>query len=301
MDLRTSAAARWAFLSVTALYSWGMLGIAKLAGTFDANNTFVLWLPYAVGPLFGALFLQWRRQEPAYRLWGGDPFPNKWFLVAWGLGPLVAVLANFVAPLVGSGRVSLDLMELVRANVKPEEFAEASKNFEGVSIGLFLASNLMDSVLKGVTFGTAVALGEEIGWRVALLRQLASLSFWPAALITGLARGLWAVPMALAGYPYFAHPHAGALLVVAYSLLAGVLATYLRVRGGSVLPAAILMGGLSSGANLSDRLVLGGSDISNRSTGLAGIVLLALLVLLIVVPKRREAAAAWDELRGARS
>jgi hypothetical protein len=136
-------------------------------------------------------------------------------------------------------------------------------------------------------------MGEEVGWRVTLLRGLAPLGFWPAALVAGLVRGLWAVPLALAGYPYKDHPQAGAGLVVLYSMLVGVLATYLRTRGGSVLPAAILVGSLTSGAQVSDLLLLGGDDLTTRTTGLPGIAVLALVVLVVVVPGSRAAREAW--------
>ena len=285
------------FLLVTFGFSWGLLGLARLLDP-ERLAMPLMMLPYVVGPLIGALWVQWRLQEPARRLWGGDPFPNKWFLVAWGLGPLVALGAMFVAPLVGDGRLSFDLLALLQSKVPADQFEAARKNFEGVAAGLFVAANLAPAALYGATMGAAVALGEEIGWRVTLLRGLksAGLSFGTSALLSGLLRGVWAVPLALAGFPYDRHPKMGALLVVGYSLLSGILATYLRVRGRSVLPTAIFVGGLNSGAVVSEMLLIGGSDVTNRPTGLAGLVVLAVLVLAIVLPRRREAALAWAEM-----
>ena len=256
-------------------------------------------LPYGLGPLMGSLFVQWRRAEPAASLLGGDPFPNRWFLLAWMLGPLVAIAAMLVAPLWPGVELTTDLLrklETMRSQMQPGQWEQVQKNFEGISAGLFVAGNFAPAVLYGATVGAAVAMGEEVGWRGTLLRGLAPLGFWPAAIVSGLVRGLWAVPLALAGFPYAAHPQAGAGLVVVYSLLVGILATYVRTRGGSVLPSAILIGSLTSGAQVSDLLLLGGDDLTTRTTGWPGIAVLAVVVLIVVVPGSKAARAAWASL-----
>ncbi len=300
----TNAGLLTSFLAVTFATSWGLLALARALGGAGAGGSSVVMviLPYGLGPLMGALFVQWRRQEPAASLLGGDPFPNRWFLVAWMLGPLVAIASMLVAPLWPGVELTTDLLrklETMRAQMTPEQWEQVRKNFEGIPASLFVAGNFAPAVLYGATVGAAVAMGEEVGWRVTLLRGLAPLGFWRAAIVSGLVRGLWAAPLALAGFPYAAHPREGAGLVVAYSLLVGLLATYLRARGGSVLPSAILVGSLTSGAQVSDLLLLGGDDLTTRTTGLPGLAVLAVLVVAIVGPGSKAAREAWATLGAA--
>ena len=301
MSARSSIAL---FLGVTVFFSWGLLALFLATGGVPGTPDFYsnVVLAYGLGPLAGALTLQWRRREAAYALLGGDPFPNRWFLVAWALPPLIAVLSMFASKFVPGVQLVFDplqKLERVANSLKPEELAEARKNLTGISPVLFYFANLMPAVLYAATLNAAVAMAEEVGWRVMLLGELKALGFWPAALLTGLSRGLWALPLALYGFPLRDAPHTSAPLMVAYSLVAGVLATYLRLRGGSVLPAALFWGGLSSGGlDLVSRLfVAGGADWQTGASGLPGLALLTLAVVLMVVPKWREADAL---LRGRR-
>lgn len=291
------------FLTVTFAFSWGLFAIAHLLHATDEAAVARVVLPYGLGPLAGALFVQWRRNEPANSLLGGDPFPSRWWLVAWALGPALAVGAMLLAPAFPGVELTTDLvrkLEAMRAATTqqptPEQWAEVLKNYQGVSAGLFVAANFAPAILYGATVGAAVGLGEEIGWRVTMLRGLAGLGFWRAAMVAGLVRGVWAVPLALVGFPYPAHPHHGAGLVIVYSLLVGVVATYLRTRGANVLAAAVFVGSVTTGAQVSDLLLLGGSDLNTRTTGYPGLILLAIVVLLLVVPGTKAANAAWAKV-----
>lgn len=288
------------FLAVTFAFSWGLLGLAHATGGVTDQLSLVrIILPYGLGPLAGALFIQWRLQEPARMLIGGDPFPNRWFLYAWLLGPVIAVASMAVAPMFPGVELTSDLMrklETMRSQMPPEQFEQVQKNFQGIPAALFVAGNFAPAVLYGATIGAAVAMAEEVGWRVVLPRALSRLGFWPVAVISGVVRGVWAMPLAWAGFPYASNPEAGVWLVVAYSLVAGVLATYLRTRGGSVLPAAIFIGSLTSGAQVSDLLLIGGDDIHTRATGLPGVIVLSALVVLIVLPGTRQAREAWPKV-----
>ncbi len=293
MSARSSIAL---FLGVTVAFSWGLLGLFLVTGGEPGKPAFYsnVVLAYGLGPLAGALALQWMKREPAYALLGGDPFPNRWFLIAWALPPLVAVLSMFASKLVPGVQLVFDplqKLELAGTSLKPEELAEARKNLAGISPTLFYFANLMPALLYAATLSAAVAMAEEVGWRVMLLRELNALGFWPAALLTGLLRGLWAFPLAWYGFPLRDAPHTGAFVTLAASVVGGMLATYLRLRGGSVLPAALVWGGLSSGGlDLVSRLsVVGGADWPTGAAGMPGLVLLTVVTALLVVPKWREA------------
>jgi hypothetical protein len=299
MTARVSLA--W-LLGVTLLFSWGLLALFLATGGVPGTTAFYsnVVLAYGLGPLAGALALQWRRREPAYALLGGDPFPNRWFLVAWVIPPAIAVGSMLLSNFSPGAELAFDplrKLETVAGQLPPEQLAEARKNLAGVSPWLFFFGNLMPALLYGATLNAAVAMAEEVGWRVMLLRELKGLGFFGAALTTGLVRGLWAFPLAWYGFPLRESPHQGAWVVLATSLVVGLLSSYLRLRSGSVLPAALLWGGLSSGGeDLVSRLfVVGGVDWQTGLTGLPGLVLLTVVTLLVVLPGWRQADEA---LRG---
>lgn len=93
----------------------------------------------------------------------------------------------------------------------------------------------------GLMIGTALALGEEIGWRGYMLPRLLGLGFLPAALLVGFLHGVWHLPIMLTTSYY--HSAGNPLVVVPLFLviltLAGVFYGFLRVWTGSIWPVAI--------------------------------------------------------------
>jgi membrane protease YdiL (CAAX protease family) len=108
--------------------------------------------------------------------------------------------------------------------------------------------NLLLSLLIGLIVSSLVALGEEIGWRGYLLPHLLALGRIRAMLLSGLLHGLWHLPLMLLT-PFY-HASGNRLIVVGLFLLtltvAGVLYGYLRLTSGSVWPATLAHGALST-------------------------------------------------------
>ncbi|MFO0726944.1 MAG: CPBP family intramembrane glutamic endopeptidase [Myxococcota bacterium] len=98
-----------------------------------------------------------------------------------------------------------------------------------------------DLLISFVVVTVVGGLGEEIGWRGYLLPRLMPLGTRPAILLTGFLHGLFHVP-AILWTPYY-HGSADPWLVVPLFLgtltAAGACYGYLRLRTGSVWPAAI--------------------------------------------------------------
>ncbi|HMA52340.1 MAG TPA: type II CAAX endopeptidase family protein [Magnetospirillaceae bacterium] len=96
----------------------------------------------------------------------------------------------------------------------------------------------------GLVPKTARALGEEIGWRGFLVPELAKVVSFPlVGLISGLLWALWHFPAILfgtynAGTPPWVSLSCFTVMVVAD----GFIAAWIRLRSGSVWPAAILHG-----------------------------------------------------------
>ena len=93
----------------------------------------------------------------------------------------------------------------------------------------------------GVLQSAVSATGEEIGWRGFLVPALAQrLNFTGVALVSGVIWALWHYPLILFGTYNSAAPKWVALLCFTIMILAtGAMAAWLRLKSGSVWPAAL--------------------------------------------------------------
>jgi membrane protease YdiL (CAAX protease family) len=122
---------------------------------------------------------------------------------------------------------------------------------------LLAAMNVL-SVTLAAPLAAALTLGEEIGWRGWLLPRLMPLGTGPALLGSGIVWGLWHAPLILLGYNYGATPGAVALACMsAMCIVVGAVLAWLRLRSGSVWPAALGHAALNTSAALV--MVLGAS------------------------------------------
>jgi len=103
--------------------------------------------------------------------------------------------------------------------------------------------NLARAVVLGCTAGVLSGSGEEIGWRGYMLTRLVDGGVPQPLLVSGIIWALWHFPLILSGQ-YAAGPHPGisaAIFLVDVVGIAYVIGI-LRLRSGSVWPAALLHG-----------------------------------------------------------
>lgn len=104
--------------------------------------------------------------------------------------------------------------------------------------------NLLAATAISPVINVIPTLGEELGWRGYLLYGLKnSCGSVKAVLLTGLIWGFWHMPMIVMGHNYGTdypgYPFTGILLMVIFCVSVGIIESYLTLRTGSVLPAAI--------------------------------------------------------------
>ncbi len=142
------------------------------------------------------------------------------------------------------------------------------------------------------------ALGEELGWRGWLLPKLMPLGTVPALLITGVVWGLWHAPLVLLGYNYPDAPGwLGLTAMVGMCILVGAVFGWLRLRSGSVWPAALAHAAFNAAAGSYLLFAAAGERIDTTQATVLGwsgwIVPLALVVVLVATgqfaPPRGEA------------
>jgi membrane protease YdiL (CAAX protease family) len=126
-------------------------------------------------------------------------------------------------------------------------------------------------------------LGEELGWRGFLLRELSHMGFWRSSVFIGLIWGVWHAPVILQGHNYPQHPVEGVFMMIIFCLLLSPLFSYTRIKSGSVIAAAIMHGTLNATGGLSIMVVEGGDDLVTGVTGVAGFIVLLVVNFLIFI------------------
>jgi membrane protease YdiL (CAAX protease family) len=128
----------------------------------------------------------------------------------------------------------------------------------------------------GITLGSVLALGQELGWRGFLFGKLEGKGLLKVSLITGIVWGVWQLPVISNTNNYPHHPAAGIFMSLAWYLLLSPILCYIRIKSRSVIPVAMFMGTFNAVYPMSIVLLKGGSDITVGATGLAGLFVLAL-------------------------
>lgn len=244
--------------------SWNLAGAyALLGGRFpDPEHPlpgFLFALAYMWGPGVSALFFA-RREGLRLPVFGR---PNRYWLVAWFLPPFWAGLAVLLSFPLASWRGLGALKAAVPAPMA------------ALPDGVFLLLLLLQALVAAATVNLVFALGEELFWRGYLWERLRGEGFWPASLTIGLVWGLWHAPLILLfGFNYPQHRFLGVFFMVAFTVLLTPAHLWVRERGGSVLPAALLHGGVNALAGL-PLLLFSGSDLTTGLVGLPGLAALA--------------------------
>jgi membrane protease YdiL (CAAX protease family) len=212
----------------------------------------------------------------------------RWGLLAW-LGPLVLAAASVAL----AAAVGVYQPDLEHFSGLAETLRNQGAGALPVSLGVLAALQLAQVLVIGWV-NVIPALGEEWGWRGWLLPQLLPLGRWPAVLAVGVVWGLWHAPVLLLGYNYPLHSGpVRVLLMVGMCVALGSLLGWLRLRSGSVWPAAIGHGFVNAVAGLPILFSTAGVPVDNATTGLLGwtgwvVMALGLAVAGLVVGWRAD-------------
>jgi membrane protease YdiL (CAAX protease family) len=152
-------------------------------------------------------------------------------------------------------------------------------------IGTLVAVQLA-TIPLGALINLVPALGEELGWRGWLLPRLLPLGTVPALLVSGVIWGLWHAPLILLGYNYPDAPGwLGLSAMVVMCILVGAVFGWLRLRSGSVWPAALAHAAFNAAAGSHLLFAAVGERVDTTQATVLGwsgwIVPLALVVVLL--------------------
>jgi membrane protease YdiL (CAAX protease family) len=247
--------------------------------------SFIITLFYMCLPLIASLILQ----VVVYKEPVGDIGINlkwsNWYFAA-ALIPIAYALATFGVSLLMPGikydPEMKDFLGKLASSVTPEQMEAAKKQMESLK-AFILPISIFQSLLYGMTVNALFAFGEEAGWRGFMLTSLKGRNFYLTSLIIGFVWGLWHAPVIIQGHNYPQHPAAGVLLMIIWTILLTPIISYLAIKSGSVIAAAIFHGVLNASAGIAVMFVSGGNDLITGMTGLAGFITLVIFNLLLFI------------------
>lgn len=220
-----------------------------------------------------------------------------WFFVAW-FGPAVLVL----------------LGTLLYFVIFPGDFDPEGKQFAALlgsqletvgmpnELPMSVTMMALVQILVGVFIGPLTnfmpSFGEEWGWRGYLMPKMAHhMRIVPTLLASGAIWGLWHAPITALGHNYGlgypGWPVTGIIAMCAFCIVCGVFLSYVTIRTGSCLAAAIGHGGLNALAGASTIFAATGVSpfLGPSPTGIiGGAVFIAVAIWMLYDLRKREEA-----------
>jgi membrane protease YdiL (CAAX protease family) len=142
---------------------------------------------------------------------------------------------------------------------------------------VLLLIQVVNAIVAGCTINAFFALGEDLGWRGFLLNNLNGKKFLPVSLIIGTVWGVWHFPLILIGHNFPQHPVIGILMMTIFCILLTPPMIYIVLKSKSIITAAIFHGTINAIAGVSILYLVGGNDLTNGITGIAGFTALLLV------------------------
>ena len=220
-----------------------------------------------------------------------------WFLVAWFGPPALAVVGAAVYFLAFPQDFDPS-MSLMLGTAQQQMEAAGGAQIPVDALRSMLLMQLPFAVLLAPALNIFTTFGEEWGWRGYLVPKMsAKLRIVPALLVTGVIWGLWHAPLTVIGHNYGVGypgwPFAGIAAMCAFCIVMGIFLTYVTVRTGSCLAAAIGHGAVNGFLNAVVLFSATGGNpfVGPLSTGIVGgSAFIAVAALMLWDLHRREKA-----------
>lgn len=218
----------------------------------------------------------------------------KYYIMAWFLPVLCIALGACLYFLIFPKEFDINL-----------GYLNALYQAQGVEVEhsqLILAavSQLVSGVLLAPILNIFTCFGEEWGWRGYLLPKMKEkLPMIPMLLVNGVIWGLWHAPLTILGHnygvDYQGYPFTGIFAMCGFCIVVGIFMSYVTLKTGSCLPAAIAhgsMNGLASAGLLfmpADAAV--NPFLGPAPTGIIGgafFILLAVIFSILLIKEQKK-------------
>ena len=266
------------FIVLTCLVSWTIAGVAIGLGLHEAKGLSytVFAATYMLLPAICVIILQKLHKEKLFSNLNISFRFNRWFLVAGVIPILYAFITLGINLFFPNVSFSVNYEGLL-SSLPAEQATLVAERLSKFPPVVFLLINLVQVIIAGCTINAFFAFGEELGWRGYLLKALKGKKFLSVSLITGFIWGLWHFPLILIGHNYPQHPITGVGMMTICCILLSPVITYIVIKSKSVITAAIYHGTLNAIAGIGVLYLVGGNDLTNGVTGIAGFITLLLI------------------------
>lgn len=274
------------FLAITVVISWPLFLLPLAFGDADAATrqtvALVGWSLAMFAPAIAALL--------TVRLIAGERLsslnlrrlgPKRYYLWAWLLPPLLAMVALLSTLLLGFGQLD-PTFALIRSAIP------AGAEGAIAPVGVVVAGQIMAAFTIAPLINIIPAMGEELGWRGFLLPRLMHLGKWRAIGLSNVIWGIWHAPAILQGHNYPENPVLGVFLMVGFCLLIGAIFSWLYLQTESAWAPALAHGSLNATAGLPILFLAPGVNVTLGGTlaSVAGWIGLAIFVAWLVATRR---------------
>jgi len=266
------------FIVLCYIVSWIIAGVAILLGLRAIQKiVYTIFAAfYMLLPAICAIILQLIHKEKPFNNLGVSFRLNRWFLIA-GIVPFIysfiALGINLLFPNISFSATYEGLL----SNLPAEQAELASQQLSRFPPIIFFIIQVCGALAAGYTINAIFALGEEFGWRGYLLKALQTKKLLPVSLIIGIVWGLWHFPLILIGHNYPQHPVAGIGMMIIFCILLTPVMIYIVIKSKSVITAAIFHGINNAIGGITILYIVGGNDLTNGITGIAGFLTLVLV------------------------
>lgn len=236
------------FLSLTLFISWPLflipLALRGISSSMHQPITQGLWALAMWGPGLAAILTTTLIQKKSLRTLRLNILgPKHFYLWAWLL-PLGLTLAG------GALTLLFGLAHLDPQFTMIRESLSQIPGLRGASPRLVVAVQFLLAITLAPLINVIFALGEELGWRGFLLRELLPLGQWQAILLSGLIWGLWHAPAVMQGLNYPGYPILGVFMMVVFCILLGTILAWLYLNTASPWTPALAHGAVNAVAGL---------------------------------------------------
>jgi len=268
------------FIILTCTVSWVIAGTVILLGIRNTSSIkyTIFAALYMFLPAICSIILQVIHKEKPFRNLGISFRFNRWFIIA-GIAPIVYSFAVLRINMLFPNTSFSATYEGLLSKLPPEQMELAEKQLSQFPPVFFLLIQVFGAIIAGYTINALAGFGEELGWRGYLLKSLSHKNFMTVSLIIGIVWGLWHFPLILIGHNYPQHPVIGVGMMVIFCILLTPMMIYIVMKSKSVITAAIFHGMNNAIAGISILYIVGGNDITNGITGIAGFITLILFNL----------------------
>jgi len=269
------------FIAMTFFFNWLMATLFFVfGGKWNTSAAMIMTVGYMFVPLVMAIIIQkFVYKEPLKEPLGISFKLNRWFLVAWLLPPIIALVTLGVSLIFPGVEYSPDMMgffERFKSVLTPDQLEQIKRQTATFPIHP-LWIGLLQGLVAGITVNAIAGFGEELGWRGFLQKEFNYMGFWKSSVLIGVIWGIWHAPIILQGHNYPQHPLAGVFMMTIFTLLLSPIFSYVRLKAKSVIAVAVIHGSLNATAGLPILVLRGGNDLTVGVTGLAGFIALGLV------------------------